>query len=253
MNKFLSMGVGLVLLGSAVAAEAADAITGNVTLASDYRFRGISQVEGGFSPAIQGGFDWKPEIGFYLGTWASNVNFSGVENASIETDLYGGFSRALNDKITYDVGFYYYGYPHATFRPRFGCEGPCPNVQIDYYEYYGSLSFTTPIGGVKTGVNYSPDYFAETGDFFYPYIEYSTKIADKLTILAHYGYNKFDQKRFLGNRDYYSDWKVAASIDGFGVTWGLAYVATNLDSNEECFGDEDLCKATAVFSISKAL
>ena len=252
MNKFASIGVGLLLLGSALAAEAADAITGNVALASDYRFRGISQLEGGFSPAIQGGFDWKPEIGFYLGTWASNVNFTyfGIQNASIETDLYGGYSHAINDKVSFDVGFYYYGYPHATVRnPLAGCEGNCPNIQINYYEYYGSVSSL----GFKVGVNYSPDYFGETGDFFYPYIEYSTKIADKVTLAAHYGYNKFDQKRFLGNRDYYSDWKASAAIDGLGVTWTLAYVATNLDSDQECFGDEDLCKATAVFSISKAL
>ena len=244
MNKFLSMGVGIVLLSSALAAEAADAISGNVTLASDYRFRGISQLQGGgYSPAIQGGFDWKPASGFYLGTWASNVNFS---PGSIEVDLYGGYGNKINDDLSYDFGFYYYGYPNdGTHRlpPTFN------NRNLAYYEYYGDITFK----GVKLGVNYSPDYFAESGDFEYYYAEYSTKVADKITLAAHYGYNHFDQKRFLGNRDYYSDWKVSAAVDGLGVTWTLAYVATNLDSDQECFGDKDFCEPTAVFSISKAL
>ena len=243
MNKFASIGVGLLLLGSAVAAQAADTLSGNVTLATDYRFRGISQLEGGgWSPAIQGGFDWKPASGFYLGTWASNVNFSGGD---IEVDLYGGYGNKINDTVSYDFGFYYYGYPNDghNFNQNEN------KLNLAYYEYYGDISFM----GVKLGVNYSPDYFAETGDFSYWYAEYSTKIADKVTVAAHYGYNKFDQKRFLGNRDYYSDWKVSAAIDGLGVTWTLAYVATNLDSDQECFGDKDLCEATAVFSISKAL
>ena len=244
MNKFLSMGVGLVLLGSALAAEAADAITGNVTLASDYRFRGISQLQGGgYSPAIQGGFDWKPESGFYLGTWASNVNFS---PGSIEVDLYGGYGNKINDNVSYDFGFYYYGYPNdGTHRlpPTFN------NRNLAYYEYYADMSAY----GFKVGVNYSPDYFEETGDFQYWYGEYSTKVADKVTLGAHLGYNHFDQKLFLGNRDYYWDWKLSAAIDGFGVTWTLAYVATNLENKEECFGQKQFCEATAVFSISKAL
>jgi len=45
--------------------------SGNVTLATDYRFRGISQ--GDRSPAIQGGFDLGWDSGFYAGTWASNT------------------------------------------------------------------------------------------------------------------------------------------------------------------------------------
>ena len=55
--KKLVMGLfGAVLLSSSVAATAAD-IAGNVTMASDYRFRGISQLDANISPAIQGRID----------------------------------------------------------------------------------------------------------------------------------------------------------------------------------------------------
>ena len=46
-------------------------VTGNMTIATDYRFRGISQTfgEGFFTPgpAIQGGIDYSHSSGLYLG------------------------------------------------------------------------------------------------------------------------------------------------------------------------------------------
>ena len=80
-------------------------ISGNVALTTDYRFRGISQTTS--DPAVQGGFDWSHDSGFYLGTWGSNVEFAG----SLELDYYGGFANNINDNIAYDVGFIYYDYP----------------------------------------------------------------------------------------------------------------------------------------------
>jgi uncharacterized protein (TIGR02001 family) len=239
MNRLTTTVLGLALCGAAAAANAVE-IAGNVTLASDYRFRGISQIEGGFSPAIQGGFDLSTEAGFYLGTWSSNVNFLG---GSIETDIYGGFRGEFAEDVGYDIGVLYYAYPHATFGAG------ADNIQVDYYEVYGSVTFA----GFKVGVNYSPDYFAESGDFFYPYVDWSTGLGEQFTLSAHFGYNAFDEETFLGNDDKYADWKLALSTDQLGVTWTLAYVDTDLDDDEDCFGDEDLCAATAVFSISKSL
>ncbi|MBS0309234.1 MAG: hypothetical protein JSS58_09715, partial [Proteobacteria bacterium] len=46
--------------------------TGNVTVATDYRFRGISQTFK--QPTVQGGFDYSHSSGFYLGNWNSNVS-----------------------------------------------------------------------------------------------------------------------------------------------------------------------------------
>ncbi|MEN8675919.1 MAG: TorF family putative porin, partial [Alteriqipengyuania sp.] len=50
--------------------EEADAIeiSGNVSLVSDYRFRGVSFSDEDI--AIQGGIDLAHESGFYVGTWA---------------------------------------------------------------------------------------------------------------------------------------------------------------------------------------
>ena len=220
-------------MSSALVASAAE-IAGNVTLATDYRFRGISQNNGGFSPAIQGGFDIS-ESGFYLGTWASNVNFT---EGSIEVDVYGGYKGTFSEDLAYDVGILYYGYPQ---------DGAAHD---GYTEFYGSLSWK----GAKAGVNYSDNYFAGSGEFWYPYVEYGFDPMENVTLSFHYGYNSFDEAQAaFNNEDNYSDWKVAISTKQLGVNWGLAYVDTNLDDDNECGGNKQLCEATAVFSISKSL
>ena len=47
--------------------------TGNVGLFSQYIFRGLTQTNR--KPAIQGGFDYAHESGFYAGVWASNISW----------------------------------------------------------------------------------------------------------------------------------------------------------------------------------
>jgi uncharacterized protein (TIGR02001 family) len=242
MSKVINVFFAAAMLGSAVTASAGD-IVGNVTLATDYRFRGISQDHGKFSPAIQGGFDWSSEMGIYVGTWASNVNFT---EAAIETDVYGGYKGKINDDFAYDVGVLYYGYPQ---------DG---SQHLAYTEFYTSLSFF----GFKAGVNYSDNYFAGSGEFWYPYLNYGKEIFKNFTLNAHYGYNSFSNDQdgnpdggplLLDGKDEYSDWSIGISTTQLGVTWALTYVDTDLDDSAECFDDKDLCASTAVFSMSKAL
>src|SRR6185295_10478251 len=83
--------------------------TGNMSLVSDYRFRSISQTFK--QPAIQGGFDYSHESGFYAGNWNSNVNSgAGFPGGSIEMDFYGGWKKTWGD-WGLDVGAIYYYYP----------------------------------------------------------------------------------------------------------------------------------------------
>jgi len=249
MNRLINVCFAAVMLGSAVSASAAD-IAGNVALVTDYRFRGISQNHGRFSPAIQGGFDWASDMGIYLGTWASNVSL-GTE-ASIETDLYGGYKGKFKEDFAYDVGYLYYGYPQ---------DG---SNHLAYSEFYTSVS---AFGG-KVGVNYSPNYFGGSDPFWYWYVNYGKEIVKDVTINAHWAYNRFETRQSydpftsndgfptgyggpLGNRSY-SDWSLGVSYPLFGVTLGLTYVDTNI-SKSACFGNDNLCTATGVFSISKSL
>ena len=65
------------VLAATLGALAAPAIaegefSGNVTLTSDYVFRGITQTDG--APMVQGGFDYANDA-FYAGVRASGVDF----------------------------------------------------------------------------------------------------------------------------------------------------------------------------------
>ena len=103
----------LPMIGTAQA-EGPHSLSGNITLTTDYVFRGISQSQG--QPALQGGFDYAHESGFYIGTWASNVGWvddMAKKNNSMEIDLYLGYAGEAGP-ISYDVGAIRYFYPGSS-------------------------------------------------------------------------------------------------------------------------------------------
>ncbi|MGA4736901.1 TorF family putative porin, partial [Escherichia coli] len=95
-----------------VAAPAAPAspLTANVTLASQYRYRGLMQTNN--KPAIQGGVDYALPNGFYVGNWNSSISWLGDSNpnvsAPIEMDFYGGYKTELMKDVPIDAGVLQY-------------------------------------------------------------------------------------------------------------------------------------------------
>src|SRR5205809_6327389 len=98
-KSILSLAVAAAVLVPGLAAAQATApspLTGNATLISDYRFRGISQTYQ--KPAFQGGFDYAHASGLYAGNWNSNVSQgAGFPGGNIEMDFYGGNQKASRD------------------------------------------------------------------------------------------------------------------------------------------------------------
>lgn len=227
---------------SAVFAEAPKSdfeFSANVSMATDYRFRGWSQTD--TSPAIQGGFDMSHSSGFYAGVWGSNVDFA----KSMELDYYVGFATDVSEDVAIDVGYLYYDYPGT------------PDVD-DYQEIYGSVSFSD----ITLGLNYSDDYYFETGKFFYLYADYSISLPEDFSLSFHLGHNDFDRSSsnadagenvFLGNNaDSYLDYSIGISKEFSGIELGLTWIDTDL-SDGECAGSSSNCEGAVVFSISKSL
>ena len=235
-KKILPLAAALALtIGSSVASAE---ITSNVALTSDYKFRGISQSDE--SPAIQGGLDYAHDSGFYVGTWASSVDFDtngAGYDGSLELDVYAGFGNTIGDSdFGYDVGVMYYAYPGDD-----GAEG-------DYFEVYGGLSWKD----LSLSVAYSDDYYAETGKFYYVAGDYFFSFAENWTLDLHAGYNSFDEEGFLSDgADQYWDYSVGVGVSLAGLDLSLAYVGTDLDE-EEVFGSK-WGDAQAIFSISKSM
>jgi hypothetical protein len=90
-------------------------VAGVVSLASDYRFRGISQTLS--EMAVQGGIEVSVPSGWYGGVWGSNLNFgepSPDGRAQAEVDVFAGFSRGVGSGYEVDVGLIYYAYPGSS-------------------------------------------------------------------------------------------------------------------------------------------
>jgi uncharacterized protein (TIGR02001 family) len=240
-KKLLSVAVATALTAgiSAVPANAGEGveITGNVALATDYRFRGISQTDE--EAAIQGGFDMAFEPGFYLGTWGSSVDFGGADYGTLELDYYGGWAGNIGDSdFGIDVGYIYYDYP-----------GDSGDIEGDYQEVYVGVSWMD----ATVQVNYSDDYYAETDEFWYLSGGYGFELVEGITIDLHVGLNMLEEDGgFLGNgEDEYMDYSVSATYSYSGVDFTLAGVGTDLSDGDlinDDWGDDSI-----VFSISKSL
>ncbi|MFA5083724.1 MAG: TorF family putative porin [Hydrogenophilaceae bacterium] len=238
---------------SVLAEDSPHSLTGNVSLTSNYVFRGISQTGGDM--AVQGGLDYAHSSGFYLGTWASNVgwieDFQGYDSGNVEIDLYGGYRGAIGDSgLTFDVGAIRYMYPGDN-NPGMGFPDG------DTSEVYGALGwkwFT-----VKYSYYLTDDVFGITANGSdYWDVGASYPVGETgLTLAAHWGTFSFDDTSVAD----YNDWSVSATYDMSklspvmsGVTVGLKYSDTDASKGFWTdFNNEYLGKSTTTVWISKAL
>jgi uncharacterized protein (TIGR02001 family) len=224
MNKRFAVLLGSSLLLGAMSASAAE-ISGNVTLGTDYVYRGISQTDE--AATIQGGFDYTGDSGIYAGIWSSNVAFDG----SIEIDYYFGYGGKINDDLGYDVGYIYYQYPNQ----------PSGQPDSNFQEVNGNLSYQ----GFSAGFAYSNDFFGESGSGTYLQVGYDLSLPNDFGLGFHYGKTKVDDV----NLDY-SDYSIGLSKSLSDLDFSLTWYDTNL-SQAECGGD--ICEGRVVLAIGKSL
>lgn len=241
-------------------------ITANVTVVNDYRFRGISQTN--FKPAIQGGFDYAHESGFYVGNWNSNISFFsdyyssngyGTLSAPIEMDFYAGFKKELiAPGFASDIGVLQYYYPTSGSVANF--------VNPNTTEIYAAQNFT--LGPVTGFVKFS---YAVTNAFgngnssgsYYPdlTLNYDTGIWG-ISANGHIGYQYIagtaTGATTSNNTLYsYTDWKLGFTKDfGGGLSAAIAYVGTNAAINGGVYGyqspqGKNLGRAGGLISLTK--
>ena len=265
MKKIVSalMLAGMVSAPAAVLAEdSPHSFSGNVSLTSDYVFRGISQTGG--DGAVQGGFDYTHASGIYLGTWASSVgwleDFQGYGSGNFEIDLYGGYRGALGP-ISYDVGVIGYFYPGDRFNgpgiTGFVTPGTTA-VDADTTELYIGLGWKWFSAKYSYSISDETFGFANSDGSDYLEINASYPVGETgLTLGAHWGTFSFENN---GAQDY-DDWKVSATYDMgkmaavlSGVTLGVAYTDTDADSAKWTdYNNQFLGEDTGYIWISKAL
>lgn len=216
------------------ASAQASPLSANIGLVSDYAFRGISQTDQ--RPALQGGFDYAHDSGFYAGLWASNVSWLqdlGAKKSSLEIDVYAGYAGEIG-AIGYDVGLLQYYYPGSyggEYRAG-GNEKPHTlegyvGVSWQFLSFKWSHAFTDLFGIDKS-----------RGSQYYD-LSAAHALMDGLTLDAHVGYQK------IRRSDGYTDWKLGLTKSYAGFDFGLHYVDTDISN-------ASLADSRFVLSVAKA-
>ena len=231
-------------------------VSGNATVASDYRFRGASFSDG--DVAIQGGIDLNHTSGFYVGVWGSSqdegANSIGVDDGTgaiinvdsgdlgnVEIDIYGGWSGDVGGGLNLDVGLLYFYFPDATqsvFNTGPGGVGGAPlliggstDTPSDFFEPYITLSKSFGPVEANVGVNYAWSQSAlGDNDSIYIHGGLSAGIpTTPITVNANLGYT--DGSLDVSGTGNYLDWLVGAEYAvTSNLTLGVAYTDTDAPS-----------------------
>lgn len=214
-------------------------VTGNLSVASDYRFRGISQTKSG--PAFQGGLDYNHKSGFYVGNWNSNVAAEQYPSGSgIESDVYAGFKKTFGG-LTVDVGALRYIYPNAR-------TGSSP-AKYDTTEVYAGAA----AGPLSLKVSQSTtDYFGTANSKGTRYYDLNATVpVGKINLVAHAGFTDVANQ----STNDYKDYAVGVTTEVAGLTLGAKYHTNDLEAAYETantVGGKKLYKDAVVVSVSKS-
>jgi uncharacterized protein (TIGR02001 family) len=230
-----------------VAQTSAITVSGSAAIASDYRFRGVSQSDR--QMAVQGGITIAHESGLYAGTWASNLAGWGTfGGANMELDLIGGYKVKLADNATIDVGLTWYMYPGGADK-------------TDFAEPYAKLTGTAGPATLTAGVAYAPkqqaigEWYdsgaaAAAGVYDHPgakddnvYLWGDGALAltgTPLTAKAHIGHS-WGQSGLGPNATAvsptgrYWDWSVGADATWQNLTFNVSYVGTDISNRDAAY------------------
>ena len=233
-----------VALACALPLVASAQLSGNISLTSNYKFRGQDQDTSrsrAVKPALQGGFVYAfGESGWYVGNWNSTVDW--LDGNSLEVDFYGGYKFKAGE-VGMDVGAITYLFPG--------------NSNGNATELYGAATFG-PVTA-KYSHTVSKDYFGWAGaksgsglkgrNTGYLNLAYAQEIAPQLTLKASVGFTRFASDiKGLGVPNY-MDYSVGGAYDfGDGLSLGLAVVGAN---KKAYFGDVN--KARLLATLTKTL
>lgn len=188
----------------------------NVSLTSDYRYRGISQSR--LKPALQGGYDYSHASGLYLGTWMSTIQWikDAKGGADVEWDFYGGYKGEVVKDVGFDVGGLYYYYPSNHLNPS-----------TNTFEVYGALSYG-PFTAKYSHSTTNLFGFADSKGSGYLDLSASFDLGNGFTLAPHVGHQSV---RHL-NAASYTDYSLILGKDlAKGFNLSAALVGTDADKN----------------------
>jgi uncharacterized protein (TIGR02001 family) len=228
-------GIGALPAAAAEEQPPEHAVSYNVSLVSDYRYRGLSQ--SGLDPALQGGADYTHNpSGFYAGTWLSTIKW--VKDlggdGNVEWDLYGGKRGELGNGVSYDVGGLYYFYPSNGLHPS-----------ANTFELYSQLGY----GPVYLKYSHATTNLFGTPDSKqsgYLDLFANVPLAAGLSLNLHAGRQRVRHNGGLS----YTDYKIGLTKEFSAATVTLAAIRADTQAYLSPSG-RNLGKARAVLAVTK--
>jgi len=216
----------------------ADPLSFNVSVTTDYRYRGISQTR--MYPTVQGGADYADPSGFYVGTWLSGIQWirDAGGKARVEWDFYGGYKTEISQGVTLDVGVLQYEYINNKLNPS-----------TNTTEIYGAVT----VGPVTAKYSHSLTNlfgFADSKGSGYLEIAAALDLGDGYTLTPHVGHQSVHHFSDAS----YTDYSVTLNKDAVGFTWGAALVGTDAKKSTYTYAPKDkfLGKTGIVLSVKKS-
>ncbi len=202
-------------------AEDASPFSSNMTLTTNYLYRGVSQTAN--RGAIQGGLDYAHESGAYVGAWGSNISWltdtgAYVDGASLELDTYAGYSGEAG-VVTYDVGFLRYNYSGGI---------AAGSISANTNEIYGSVGYKWVTAKYSRSLG-NLFGFADSKGSGYLEVNGSYDLEEAgVSLGAHYG----KQKVVNNSASDYTDYNLSVSKDFGGYGFGLLINKTNITDDK---------------------
>ena len=242
ISKILVTGTAILLAQGAMAEDKNTLLGGTFSasakFATDYVFRGESEVNDGEIPAVQGSITWSHPSGFYAGYFGSTNKFVTAPEISAVVGPYVGKSGTFGTSdIGYNVMVFDYQYPGAS--------------QYNYTELYMYLN--KQFGNVNLKLEVTPtlnDWFGWKGHKGIAYaIHPKVNLSDDFTLDGSYGYQHLSGTGAEGWRY----WNIGISKPYLGLTFDLRYHGATVDNSHKVYGAHtNLFKDRVVFAVSKS-
>lgn len=226
-------------------------LSGNTSLASEYRWRGQTQTKNDAS--FQGNLLLNHSSGFYISAFASNVDFG--DEAHLELDPLIGYTTSFNIwKIqpTLDIVMLRYNYVGKS--------------DLNYNEYYikailtnllnkndnftPSISYTNKYGGEATSQNIGDDI----KNWYFNILYTAAFSQSNFGAIANLGYSKANKEIYGGkSENNFFDWKIGTTYNykPMDLSAELAIIGTNIDTSGFTETNKKGVKNSAVFTLTK--
>ena len=206
-------------------------VSGQIAVASDYRFRGISLSNG---PALEASLSYDHFTGLFAGAFASNVD---VPQSGLGVQAYAGYARRWDDARAWDIGLVGYVYPSSASGNRY-----------DFAEAFAGITLER----IGLRLYASNDYYASGNPSLYTESSAGVDLTGWLTLGVHLGIlGTWPQDGSGTGAQTRVDGRVGLTAQAAGFTIDLSVVGTDAQGTRCPGRDPSRCDTGLVLTISR--